>query len=157
MALPASQDPHPARRRMLPKQSQVFFFIILAFFLWLTWLIFEAFLIYIITGIFVAVLALPLDKFWERFFRNKMAAGFTMVSIFLLLTVPLVVLGFSMANDVQKLAAEAGGCPGVGRDREPDQQHGAQALGRQGRPRPRAGPQRHGAPGLRVGAGVRRP
>lgn len=104
MALPASQDPRPARRRMLPKQSQVFFFIILGFFLWLTWLIFETFLIYIITGIFVAVLALPLDKFWERLVKNRMAAALTMLSMFLLLTVPLALLGLSMASDVQKVA-----------------------------------------------------
>lgn len=106
MALPPPEGhPRAARRRLLPRQSQIFFFIILVFVLWLTWLIFETFLVYIITGIFVAVLALPIDKFWERFFRNKMAAGFTMLTIFLLLTVPLVVLGLSMAGDVQKLAS----------------------------------------------------
>ncbi len=105
MVLPVAHgDSRPARRRMLPKQSQVFFFVVLTFFLYLTWLIFETFLIYIITGIFVAVLALPIDKFWERFFRNKMAAGFTMLTILLLLTIPLVLLGITMASDVQRLA-----------------------------------------------------
>jgi len=89
---------------MLPKQSQVFFFIIMGLFLFLTWLIFKSFIIYIITGIFVAVLALPIDKFWERYFRNRIAAGFTMLSLAFILIVPLVALGFGMANDVTKLA-----------------------------------------------------
>ncbi|MES2153533.1 MAG: AI-2E family transporter [bacterium] len=105
MALPPTQgDARPARRRMLPKQSQVFFFLIMGLFLFLTWLIFRNFIIYIMTGVFVAVLALPIDKFWERFFRNRVAAGFTMMTLLLILTVPLILLGISMANDVTKLA-----------------------------------------------------
>ena len=89
---------------MLPKQSQVFFFIIMGLFIFLTWLIFRSFIIYIMTGVFVAVLALPIDKFWERFFRNRVAAGFTMLTLLFILTVPLILLGISMANDVTKLA-----------------------------------------------------
>ncbi|MEA3189741.1 MAG: hypothetical protein QOD77_323 [Thermoplasmata archaeon] len=91
-------------RRPLPKQSQTFFFLVLAVLLWLTWLIFEDFVIYIITGVFVAVLALPLDKFWERFFSNRMAAGVTMFSLALIIGVPLLLIGMAMANDVQELA-----------------------------------------------------
>jgi predicted PurR-regulated permease PerM len=92
------------RRIRMPKQSQVFFFLILGFMLFMTWLVFRDFVIYIITGIFVAVLALPIDKFWERFFPNRVAAVFTMTSLFLIITVPLLVLGATMYKDATRLA-----------------------------------------------------
>jgi len=92
------------RTRPLPRQSQVFFFLILGFMLYMTWLVFRDFLIYIVSGLFVAVLALPIDKFWERLFPNKWAAGFTMLSLFLLITIPLLLLGISMYKDATRLA-----------------------------------------------------
>ena len=97
--------PQPRYRgRTLPRQSQVFFFLILGFMLFMTWLVFENFFIFIVTGIFVAVLALPIDKFWERFLPNRWAAGFSMMTLFLLITVPLLLLGISMYNDATAMA-----------------------------------------------------
>jgi predicted PurR-regulated permease PerM len=91
------------RGRTLPKQSQVFFFLILGFMLFMTWLVFENFFIYIITGVFVAVLALPIDQFWEKRLPNRVAAFFTMMCLFLVITVPLVLLGVAMSKDVADL------------------------------------------------------
>ncbi|MEA3143917.1 MAG: hypothetical protein QOG31_1241 [Thermoplasmata archaeon] len=88
----------------MPRQSQVFFFLILAIMLYLSWQVFRDFVIYIITGIFVAVLALPVDKFWERMFPNRVAAVFTMVTLLLIITVPLVLLGLTMYKDATRLA-----------------------------------------------------
>jgi predicted PurR-regulated permease PerM len=90
--------------RPLPKQSQVFFFVILGFLLFMTWLVFQVFFIWIVTGIFVAVLSIPLDKFWERFLPNRWAAAITMVTLVLIITVPLVLLGVAMTKDVMDLA-----------------------------------------------------
>ncbi|HUR63055.1 MAG TPA: AI-2E family transporter [Candidatus Thermoplasmatota archaeon] len=91
-------------RVAMPRQSQVFFFLILAIMLYLSWQVFRDFVIYIITGIFVAVLALPVDKFWERMFPNRVAAVFTMVTLLLIITVPLVLLGLTMYKDATRLA-----------------------------------------------------
>jgi predicted PurR-regulated permease PerM len=88
----------------LPKQSQVFFFIILGLMLFLTWMVFSDFIIYIITGVFVAVLAQPIDKFFERFVPNRVAAIFTMTTLLVIITVPLVFLGIAMYNDASRLA-----------------------------------------------------
>src|ERR1041385_7519220 len=93
-------------RVKLPTQSQVFFFIVLATMFYLTWLLFKDFIIFIITGVFVAVLALPIDKLWERRFPNRVAAVFTMLTVFVILTAPLVLLGFGMYRDVNHLAAD---------------------------------------------------
>ncbi|HUR24482.1 MAG TPA: AI-2E family transporter [Candidatus Thermoplasmatota archaeon] len=88
----------------MPFQSRVFFFIILAVVLYLTWKVFHEFIIVLITGVFVAVLALPIDKMWERIFPNRVAAIFTMLTLFLILTIPLIAIGFGMYHDATKLA-----------------------------------------------------
>ena len=41
------------------------------------------------------VMARIIDKFWEKMFPNKVAAGFTMFTVFLIISVPLVVLGIT--------------------------------------------------------------
>ncbi|HUR60894.1 MAG TPA: AI-2E family transporter [Candidatus Thermoplasmatota archaeon] len=96
--------PHRRPRVQMPRQSQVFFFLILATMLYLSWKVFTDFIIYIITGVFVAVLALPIDKFWERLFPNRVAAVFTMLTLLLIITVPLTVLGVLMYKDATHLA-----------------------------------------------------
>ncbi len=88
----------------MPRQSQAFFFIILAGLLFLTWLVFKPFVIFMVTGVFVAVLALPVDKFWERIFPNRVAAIFTMFTLLVIFLMPLTALGLSLANDAQTLA-----------------------------------------------------
>jgi predicted PurR-regulated permease PerM len=88
----------------LPTQSQVFFFILLAGMFYLTWLLFRDFVIFIVTGVFVAVLALPIDRLWEKVFPNRVAAVMTMLTVFVILTAPLVLLGFGMYRDVTHLA-----------------------------------------------------
>src|SRR5687768_8360767 len=90
----------------MPFQSQVFFFIILAVVFYLTWKVFHEFIIVLITGIFVAVLALPIDKMWERVFPNRVAAIFTMLTLFLILTLPLIAVGFGMYKDATELAED---------------------------------------------------
>lgn len=95
--------------RRLPLQTQAFFFLILAGMFYLTWLIFQDFVIYLITGIFLAVIALPIDKFWEKFFSNRVAAGFTMFTMFLMLALPLFILGIAMYKDVSNLASSLEG------------------------------------------------
>src|ERR1041385_496432 len=92
-------------RVKLPTQSQVFFFIVLATMFYLTWLLFKDFIIFIVTGVFVAVLALPIDKMWERVVSNRPAAVLTMLTVFVILTAPLVLLGFGMYRDVTHLAS----------------------------------------------------
>jgi predicted PurR-regulated permease PerM len=101
-------------RLHLPKQSQIFFFIVLALMLWLTWLVFRPFVIFMITGVFLAVLAIPIDRFWEKLFqkdqaaterkrrrRDRVAAGMSILTLFLIITVPLILLGFALFNDAQ--------------------------------------------------------
>lgn len=128
----------------------MFFLALLAMVLFLTWIVFKPFVLYMVTGIFVAVLALPIDKFWERtwqtilppiaaalrpigapfraLFRllrlrkkkkhdpdgqeivpwaraaNVAAAFSTMFSIFLIITVPLVLIGWALVGDAQQAA-----------------------------------------------------
>jgi predicted PurR-regulated permease PerM len=93
-----------AVRVKLPTQSQVFFLLLLGAMFWLTWLLFRDFLIYIVTGVFVAVLALPIDRLWEKVFPNRLAAVMTMLTVFVILTAPLVLLGFGMYRDVNAFA-----------------------------------------------------
>lgn len=95
--------------RRLPVQSRVFFFLILGLMLYLSWLVFHGFVIYIITGTFVAVLALPIDKLWEKVFPNRVAAGFTMLTLLLIITIPILALGIAMYNDVTHLAGAVNG------------------------------------------------
>ncbi|MHB8634633.1 MAG: AI-2E family transporter [Thermoplasmatota archaeon] len=90
---------------VLPKQSRVFFYLLLGFFLFLSWRIIAPFAIYLVTGTFVAVLALPIDKLWERWVPNTVAALLTMLSLLVIIAIPLVVLGAAMAHDAQALAA----------------------------------------------------
>ncbi|HEX2066241.1 MAG TPA: AI-2E family transporter [Candidatus Thermoplasmatota archaeon] len=96
----------PARRARvpMPRQSQVFFFLVLGVMFYLSWQVFRDFIIYIITGIFVAVLSMPIDRFWERLFPNRVAAVLTMVTLFIMTTVPLLLLGVMMYNDATRLA-----------------------------------------------------
>ncbi len=91
-------------KRDVSRQSQVFFFIILAGLLLLTWTVFKPFVIFMVTGVFVAVLALPVDKFWERLFPNRVAAIFTMVTLLVIFLMPLTAIGLALANDAQSLA-----------------------------------------------------
>lgn len=88
----------------LPRQSQFFFFAILAGLFFLSWVLFKPFLIFMVTGVFVAVLALPIDKWWEKVFPNRVAAFFTMFTLLLIILVPLLALGFALANDAQALS-----------------------------------------------------
>lgn len=91
-------------RLRLPTQSQVFFLLLLSLAFYLTWLLFRDFIIYIIAGVFVAVLALPVDKFWERLMPNRLAAVMTMLTVLLIITLPLVALGFGMYRDAIGMA-----------------------------------------------------
>src|SRR5688572_30113064 len=99
------QEPSPAKRvrLTLPTQSQVFFFTILALMLFLTWVVFRDFIIYMVAGVFVAVLALPIDRMWERIFPNRVAAVCTILTLIVILTLPLAALGFSLYQDANKL------------------------------------------------------
>lgn len=96
-------EPPKTIRVKLPTQSQVFFFIVLALMLFLTWRVFRPFLIYMVAGIFVAVLALPIDRRWEKVASNRLAAVFTILTLVVLLTLPLAALGFSLYQDANKL------------------------------------------------------
>ncbi len=89
-------------RDVLPTQSQVFFFGILALMFFLTWVLFKPFLIYIVTGVLVAVLALPIDRKWEKILPNRLAAFATLVTVAIILIGPLVALGFSLASDAER-------------------------------------------------------
>ncbi len=90
-------------RIKLPVQSQVFFFLLLALLLFLTWLVFKGFIIYMVTGVFVAVLALPIDKLWERVFPNRLAAIATILTLIMILTIPMAAIGWSLYKDSQVL------------------------------------------------------
>lgn len=96
----------PKVRVALPRQSQLFFLAILLLMLFLTWRVFRPFLIFMVTGIFVAVLALPIDRFWERIFPNRVAAVCTILTIVLLITAPLAGLGWALYNDTKDIAAD---------------------------------------------------
>lgn len=72
--------------------------------LFLTWKVFEEFVIYMVAGLFVAVLALPIDRLWERIFPNRVAAIFSILTIFLLLTLPLAGLGWALYKDINGIA-----------------------------------------------------
>ena len=104
---PSDAQPPPRRVRVaLPKQSQLFFFAILVLMLFLTWRVFRPFLIYMVTGVFVAVLALPIDRLWERIFPNRVAAIMTILSIVILITAPLAGLGYALYKDVDEIAED---------------------------------------------------
>ncbi len=93
-----------AERFVLPRQSYVFFLAILTLLVILTWMVFKPFVIFMVTGLFVAVLASPIDKFWERRLRNRLAAIMTMLSLLIILTLPILGLGLALANDAEQLA-----------------------------------------------------
>ncbi|MHB1262351.1 MAG: AI-2E family transporter [Thermoplasmatota archaeon] len=99
----ATAPPTKRIRLMLPTQSQVFFFTVLALMLFLTWVVFRGFIIYMVAGVFVAVLALPIDRLWEKVFPNRVAAGFTIFTIILILTIPLFLLGLALYQDANDL------------------------------------------------------
>ncbi len=103
---PEAAVPGPVLRLRLPTQSQVFFFLILALAFFLTWLVFRNFIIYMVTGAFVAVLALPIDKFWERFFPNRVAAFFTLFTLFLVFAIPLAIVSTLLYQDVSGVAQD---------------------------------------------------
>lgn len=103
----SASAPLPRRRVLvLPRQSQIFFFAVLALMLFLTWTVFRPFVIYMVTGVFVAVLALPIDRLWERIFPNKVAAVFTILTLVLLITAPLAGLGFALYQDTKDIAQD---------------------------------------------------
>ncbi len=91
-------------RLKLPTQSQVFFLLLLGLTFYLTWLLFRDFIIFIVAGVFVAVLALPIDKTWERILPNRPAAVLTMLTVLIIITLPLVALGFGMYRDATAMA-----------------------------------------------------
>ena len=93
-----------ARKPRLPLQSQIFFFLIFFILIYLSWRLMQDFIIAMITGLFVAVLALPIDKMWERVVPNRIAAFLTMLTLLVILTAPLVALGFGMYHDAARLA-----------------------------------------------------
>lgn len=101
-------------RRLLPMQSQLFFLAVLIGMFALMWLVFKPFVIFMVTGVFVAVLALPIDKFWERMLPNRVSAFMTMFTLLIIIAGPLVGLGFALAGDAQELTAqlEDGGIDG---------------------------------------------
>lgn len=105
---PAPGRKEPVVRLKLPTQSQVFFLLVLATMVYLTWLLFRDFIIYIVAGVFVAVLALPIDRMWERMLPNRSAAVMTMITVLVLLTAPLVALGFGMYRDAAAMAEALG-------------------------------------------------
>lgn len=82
-------------------QSWAFFLGILALMFFLTWTIFKPFLIFMVVGVLVAVLALPIDKMWEKILPNRLAAFGTLFTIFIIITGPIVGLGFALYGDVQ--------------------------------------------------------
>ena len=94
----------PVVRIKLPTQTQVFFLLLLGLMFYLTWLLFRDFIIYIVAGVFVAILALPIDKAWEKVLPNRPAAVLTMLTVLVLLTAPLVALGFGIYHDASAMA-----------------------------------------------------
>jgi predicted PurR-regulated permease PerM len=93
-----------------PLQSKVFFYGLLFLFIFLAWILFRPFLLYIATGLLVSILALPIDRKWEKILPNKVAAFGTLLTIFILIVGPIVGLGFAIYSDVSKLvgAVETG-------------------------------------------------
>ncbi len=86
-----------------PLQSYLFFVALLILLVTLLWQVFMPFVIFMVTGVFVAVLAMPIDRFWEKRLHNRMSALMTMATIFVLLTLPVVGLGISLASDARDL------------------------------------------------------
>ncbi len=91
-------------RHRAPLQAQVFFFAIMALALFMAWILLKPFVIYMATGIFISVLALPIDKKWEKILPNKIAAFGTLLTVLIILIGPVVALGFALFNDAQELA-----------------------------------------------------
>ncbi len=91
-------------RRLLPQQSHIFFLTVMVLMFFLIWTVFKPFMIFMVTGVFVAVLALPIDRFWEKILPNRLSAVMTMVTLLIILVGPLVALGFAMANDARELS-----------------------------------------------------
>lgn len=89
-------------RRASP-QSTFFFLLLLALAVFLTWRVFRPFLIFMVAGVLVAVLALPIDKTWERILPNRIAAFGTLLTIFVLIAAPVVGLGFALVGDVEDI------------------------------------------------------
>lgn len=99
--------PLPAStRRALSRQSQLFFLALLFLMLFLTWRVFQPFVIYMVTGTFVAVLALPIDRLWERIFPNRVAAILTILTILVLITGPMAGLGWALYRDVSGIVED---------------------------------------------------
>ncbi len=97
---------------VLPKQSHLFFMLIMLGLALLLWVVFKPFVIFIVTGVFVAVLALPIDKFYEKRLPNRISAFATMFTLFVLLAIPIGLLGWALANDATELATELQGGKG---------------------------------------------
>jgi predicted PurR-regulated permease PerM len=101
--VPPPEEVPRTLRIKLPTQSQVFFFVVLALMLFLTWVVFKPFIIYMVAGLFVAVLALPIDRLWEKVFPNRLAAVFTILTLLLILILPMAGLGFALYQDVREI------------------------------------------------------
>lgn len=101
--VPPSSRPRPFIRNA---QSKLFFVAVLGLMLFLTWLVFRPFVIYMVTGVFVAVLALPIDRMWERIFPNRVAAIFTILTLVVVITAPLVGLGYALYHDTVEVAQD---------------------------------------------------
>ncbi len=91
------------QRIKLPRQSYIFFMAILLMLLAINWTIFKPFVIFMATGVFVAVLAQPIDRFIEKRMPRRISAVITMLTVFVLLTLPVIGLGLALANDVTEL------------------------------------------------------
>ncbi len=91
------------RKPRLPNQSYAFFAAILLLLLAINWTIFKPFVIFMATGVFVAVLAIPIDRFIERRMPHRLSAVITMLTLFVILTLPVIGMGLALANDVTEL------------------------------------------------------
>ncbi len=87
----------------LPSQSYIFFVAILVLLLIINWTIFKPFVIFMATGVFVAVLAIPIDRFIKKRMPSRLSAVVTMLTLFVILTLPVIGLGFALAQDVTEL------------------------------------------------------
>lgn len=90
----------------LPRQSHIFFGLLLLVLAWLLWMVFEPFVILMVTGVFVAVLALPIDRFFERKLPNRASAAVTMLTLFLIMVIPIVGMGWALVGDARAIAED---------------------------------------------------
>ncbi len=99
-----TETPPATNRSLIKRQSQLFFLALVALVFLVTWTIFKPFVIYMFTGVLVAVIALPIDKMWERILPNRIAAFGTMFTLLLIIAIPLVLLGGALIQEAQGLS-----------------------------------------------------